>query len=353
MVEQSGAWTIKTKHISVLIIVSSLLAGCATVPDVPNESLAQFSKSVATFEQDADAAFSGITVASEARFKANLLEELAEDDTYSLDKLDIETNFKTLSVTKVPYFLKLQKLKAEVSQLNTALVDYAKLLEKLADPNAISAETFDTLATNLNRNVLEVAPSIRSDTAKEDTGLFSLTAMAITKTYLQSKQSQGLVAAIKKNQPTIQRFSTHLQKAVLIIARAVNTEYLHDTRHLKLKVAKTKDRTKTVDELIARNKKHFTDLQTLKRLHTNYGRLPLIHAEVGDHILLGNSGLPKTVRMLETTAKLKADYQKTLTPGVPTTAPIPPTNPQTPVPMVNPAVPASAPVVSNPATPTS
>jgi len=253
MTKRSGGFAVTSKRISVLIFASGLLAGCAAVPNVPNESLAAFSKSVESFEKETNESFTGITAAAEARYKANLIEELAEGDTYSLDKLDIETDFKTLSVKKVPHFLKLQKLKAEVNQLNLSLAAYVNLLEKLADPQAISTETFDALASSLNQNVLEAAPSIKSDSAKADAGLFSLTAMAMTKHYLQSKQSKGLVAAIRNNQPTIQRFAAHLQQAVLIIARALNAEYLHDTRTLKLKLAKSKN-AEDADALMARNK---------------------------------------------------------------------------------------------------
>jgi hypothetical protein len=276
--------------------------------------MTEFSDSIANLQKDTDASFSDISVASEARFKANLIKEMGEGDTYSLDKLDIETDFKTLTVTKVPYFLKLQKLKAEVGQLNGALVDYVDLLAKLADPEAISNERFDTLAKTLNNNVLAVGSSVKSEAKKADTGLFSLTAMALTKNYLQSKQAGGLVQAIRSNQPTIDRFANRLQKAVLIIARAVNVEYIHETKALKLKVAKATNKAVDVDALIVRNKKHFADLQTLKRLHTNYGRLPLIHSEVADVILAGNGSAPKIMRMLEATSKLKQDYDKTIAP---------------------------------------
>ena len=323
MLIEFGPLAVKTRVLSGLIVSFSLLVGCTAVPSVPNESLTDFSASIATLKKDTDDSFSDITVASEARFKANLLEELGDGDTYSLDKLDIETDLKTLTVKKVPYFLKLQKLKAEVSQLNGALVDYVDLLAKLADPETISTVRFDSLATHLNNNVLGVGSAVKSEAKKAETGLFSLTAMALTKNYLQSKQAEGLVAVIRSNQPTVLNFAQRLQKAVLIIARAVNVEYIHETKALKLNVAKATNKTTDVDVLIARNKKHFTDLQTLKRLHTNYGRLPLIHSEVADVILAGNGSAPKIMRMLEETSKLKADYDKTMTP---TSVPVVPVN---------------------------
>ena len=326
MLIEFGSLAVKTRLISGLIVSFSLLVSCTGVPIVPNDSMTEFSDSIANLQKDTDASFSDITVASEARFKANLIEELGEGDTYSLDKLDIETDFKTLTVTKVPYFLKLQKLKAEVGQLNGALVDYVDLLAKLADPETISNERFDTLAKTLNNNVLGVGSSVKSDAKKADTGLFSLTAMSLTKNYLQSKQASGLVQAIRSNQPTIERFATRLQKAVLIIARAVNVEYILETKALKLKVAKASNKAVDVDALIVRNKKHFADLQTLKRIHTNYGRLPLIHSEVADVILAGNGSAPKIMRMLEATSKLKQDYDKTIapvnSPAVPVNTPI-------------------------------
>ncbi len=323
MLIELGALTEKTRLISGLIVSFSLLVGCTGVPTVPNESMTELSDSIATLQKNTDASFSDITVASEARFKANLLEELDDGDTYSLDKLDIETDFKTLKVTKVPYFLKLEKLKAEVGQLNGALVDYVDLLAKLADPETISNERFETLANTLNDNVLGVGSSVKSDAKKADTGLFSLTAMSLTKNYLQSKQASGLVNAIRSNQPTIDAFAKRLQKAVLIIARAVDVEYIHETKALKLKMAKATNKTADVDALIARNKKHFADLQTLKLIHTNYGRLPLIHAEVADVILAGNGSAPKIMRMLEATTKLKQDYDKKIAPG---NAPVVPVN---------------------------
>ena len=326
MLIELGSLAVKTRLILGLTVSFSLLVGCTGVPTVPNDSMTEFSDSIANLQKDTDASFSDISVASEARFKANLIKEMGEGDTYSLDKLDIETDFKTLTVTKVPYFLKLQKLKAEVGQLNGALVDYVDLLAKLADPEAISNERFDTLAKTLNNNVLAVGSSVKSDAKKADTGLFSLTAMALTKNYLQSKQAGGLVQAIRSNQPTIDRFANRLQKAVLIIARAVNVEYIHETKALKLKVAKATNKAANVDTLIARNKKHFADLQTLKRIHTNYGRLPLIHSEVADVILAGNGSAPKIMRMLEATSKLKQDYDKTIapvnSPAVPVNTPI-------------------------------
>ena len=329
-----------------LMLSFSLLTGCAVVPTVPNESLAQFTASVESLKKDTDASFSGITVASEARFKADLIEELGDEGDELLEQLTIRTNFKTLSAKEVPYFLNLKRLKAEVGQLNTSLIDYVALLKGLSDPNAISKETFDTLAHSLNKNVLAAAPSIKSTTGKDDTGLFSVTAMALTKNYLQSKQTGVLVGAIRNNQPTIQRFAAQQQKAVVAIARAVDTEYEHEMQALRINALTAKDRTNSVSQLVERSSKHFADLQNLKRLHANYGRLPLMHAEIADAIQVGNRGLPLVVRMLETTEKLKKDYEKTLTTEAPVTAPAPGVNPVAPVPpapdsVTTPAVPTS------------
>lgn len=302
-----------------LLISVSLLAGCTAVPTVPNESLAQFTKSVESLKKETDDSFSGITVASEARFKADLIEELADDENELLEQLTIRTNFKTLSAEKVPYFLNLKRLKTEVGQLNTSLIDYVALLKGLSDPNVISTETFDTLASSLNKNVLEAGSKNKSATGKDDRGLFSVTAMALTRNYLQSKQTGVLVQAIRNNQPTIQRFAKQQQRAIVAIARAVDTEYEHEMQTLRISTLTAKDRTKGVGQLVERSSKHFTDLQNLKRLHSNYGRLPLMHAEIADAILVGNRGLPLVVRMLETTEKLKKDYEKTLTTEVPVT----------------------------------
>jgi hypothetical protein len=303
-----------------VVVTSTLLffiVGCSAVPTVSNESLAHFSKSVTALKADTEASFSEISDISEARFKAALIRELAEGDTYSLDKLDIDTDFKTLSVKQVPYFLKLKMLQYEVGRLNTVMVDYVNLLANLADHETISTERFDALASDLNNNVRAAVPSIRSEGGKADTGLFSFTAMALTKSYLQSKQSKLLVGAIRHNQPSINRFAAHLQRSVLIIARAVNFEYLRETSALKVAAVKGNNRAENVDRLIERNKKHFADIQTLKRLHTNYGRLTLMHSEISDVIMSGNRGLPMMFRMLEVTSKLNKDYQKTLVPAAP------------------------------------
>ena len=310
-----GYLKINSMHFIVMGTLLSLISACSVVPPVPNASLAHFSKSVTALKADTEASFSEISDISEARFKATLITELAEGDTYSLDKLDIDTDFKTLSVKQVPYFLKLKKLQSEVGRLNTVMVDYVNLLANLADPETISTETFDALASDLNNNVLAAVPSIRSEGGKADTGLFSLTAMALTKSYLQSKQSKLLIGAIRSNQPAISRFAAHLQRSVLIIARAVNFEYLRETSALKIALVKGNNRVENVDRLVERNKKHFADIQTLKRLHTNYGRLTLMHSEISDVIMSGNRGLPMMFRMLEVTSKLNRDYQKTLVPN--------------------------------------
>jgi len=232
-----------------------------------------------------------------------------------LKELAIETDFETLSVTKVPSFLKLKRLKVMVSQLNTSLVEYVTLLAKLAHSDAISETTFDSLATSLNKGILDTSHSTKSEKGKEDVKLFSLAAMSITKNYLRSKQSHLLVDAIRENQSTIQRFSEHLQKAAVIMARAVDFEYVRETTVLKLQAINMETRATAVDQLIALNNKYFEDLQALKQIHSNYGRLPLLHAEVGDIILEGNRGIPVMMRMLKATSKLKADYEKSAEPG--------------------------------------
>lgn len=309
----------KSKSLNlVAIAVFCLMTACATVPEAAdNQPLTDFSASITTMKADTEKVLDGVTTASEERFKAQLLAELEAGETETLDDLLIKTNFKTLSVKHVPDFLTLQKLKAGVSDLNTALVSYAELLTQLSDPNMISVETFETLVTDLNKNVLTAVPSIRSESAKDDTGLFSAMAMSLTENYLKSKQSGLLVKAIRSNQPTIQHFSKHLQKAVKLIARNVNIEYIHQTKKFGKQLSKTSQRETAVDGLILLNKTHFEHLQILRRLHRDYGQLPLLHAKVADVIVAGNKGLRKAIRMLEETEKIKEDYDKTLAPDAP------------------------------------
>ena len=274
--------------------------------------------------------FSGLSGNSEARFKKQILEEVAEGDFDTLITLDIPTNFKTLSAEQVPYFLELEKLKSNVSELNTAMVDYADLLANLSDPNAISTKTFGTLVTSLNHNVLAAAPSIESESGIADTGLLSAMAMTITENYLKSKQSGLLVQAIRSNQPTVKRFSKHLQKAVILIAHAVNVEYTKKSQALKSAVIKAEDKEALIDELVDLNKTYFADLRMLKRVHGNYGRLPFLHAQVADFILAGNRGLPRAFKMLKATAKLEEDYKRAVMSDEPMTDLAPAQDPTVP-----------------------
>ena len=157
-------------------------------------------------------------------------------------------------------------------------------------------------------------PSIDSESGKKNAGLFSATAMSLTENYLKSRQSELLVNAVRDNQPSVERFAAHLQRGVVLIARAVSLEYERETAAMKVAAAKAQDRSTIIQQLIDRNKQHFTDIQTLKRLHTNYGRLSLLHASIADAIRAGNKKLPRVVRMLEATSKLNKDFQKTLSP---------------------------------------
>jgi len=299
-------------------IVVLLTAGCASVPVAPFQA---FSQSLVELNQGSDKALADLVPLSENRFKRELAAELEEgagegEEESLLESMQIATDPSTpFTLKAAPLFLKMEQFKMGVNQVTGSLVTYSQLLLQLADPELLSQETFDDLATDLNAHAFNAMSTMNTDPseqAQSDVALFSQLAIAATQAYLQSERKDDLIDAIEANQAGVANLAKEMQRAVVIIAQATVNEYMADYLVLARKVIVKSTRERAIDELISLNRNHIRQIKTLHALHQAYGKIPAAHAELAKAVAEPKRELSTIINVMETGKRLQAGYDQAL-----------------------------------------
>jgi hypothetical protein len=250
-----------------------------------------------------------------------LAEELEEgggegEEESLLESMQIATDPSTpFTVKAAPLFLKMEQFKMGVTQVTGSLVTYSQLLLQLADPELLSQETFDDLATDLNANAFKAMSTMNTNPSgqtQSDVALFSQLAVAATQAYLQSKRKDDLIDALEKNQTAVANFAEEMQRAVVIIAQATVNEYTADYLVLARKVVVKSSRERAVEELISLDRNHIRQIRMLQALHQAYGQIPAAHAELAKAVAEPKRELSTIINVMETSKRLQAGYDQAL-----------------------------------------
>ena len=272
---------------TLFIAALALLTGCAGVAVEPFQA---FAESTRQLHQGTDTALATIDEMSEDRFMREALEQTGASKTGKVLALRITTTEAdplAWSEESLPLFLQVERFRDGARQTTAAVVSYAELLVRLASPELLSIETFDQLTEELNANAFDALSAISgSSPGEEQVALFSTLASEAARQYLETRRKAALEDALTTNQETIQHFTAQMQGGVKIAASISVQEYDERFQELALKMttssgpASESTRRAALESLIALDRKHIQQLNTLKSLYQAFGRIPNAHTEL-------------------------------------------------------------------------
>lgn len=306
-----------TNNTKVLILILLLTSGCSSIPTEPFKA---FSNSLVELSIGTDKALAELIPLSEKNFKRDLIKELDSGRVSSgqdslLESLAISTDLSTITVKVAPLFLKTEQFKIGTGHVTKSLVMYSQLLIQLSDPELLSKKTFNDLAIDLNANAFQAVSTMNTDPSErtlKKIALFSQLAIATTQSYLQSKRKSELVNALEKNQQTVDEYAKAMQRAVKIMTKSINVEYLMNYRLLIRNASIKNTRIQGVDDLIALDRNYIRQIKTLQALYQAYGDIPSAHAELAKVVSVPEKGLSKIIHIMEAGKQLQAGYDSSL-----------------------------------------
>jgi hypothetical protein len=255
------------------MIVVGLLSACATGPisSAPFEQLAASMQQVRT---GADAALGSVY----DRMRDRYIAEAAAGDAEKVQGLlltrppDDPFGWAT---PNPPLFLTTAQFRDGVYRFNSALIQYATLLNQLAAKDLVDPKTFSQLATDLNGNVKSAAAALGVSAPGREIAIFSTLATAAFEAYLRHQQRSALLKALRENQPTIQSTAELGAQATRLTAAALRNEY--DERSVAL--ARTASAA-AIRELADLDDRFIKEIAALRVLHDTYVALPSAHRDL-------------------------------------------------------------------------
>jgi hypothetical protein len=277
-----------------------LLSSCGSVRSQPFQ---RFAQAATELQGNVDRALESGPAASEARFTDEALREVSVVGQLQLASSPADPLL--WDARDAPLFMRAELFRAGVRRVAGVFSDYAKLLLELASPELLGPEQFDQLARDLTANA---AAAINATSGRqvgaEPFAMLSGAATALLRAYLESRREDQLLEALKANQASIREFSTLLVSATEIAAEYAWDEYFDlvdrefgliagftdtmprvgppdegpsaDAATQTVVSDETAFRT-AIGRLIALNRGHIAQLETLGALRDMFAALPTAH----------------------------------------------------------------------------
>lgn len=308
--------------------ILALLGGCAAgggTGDVRTDAFSEFTTSIQELRTGTDEILAGLVKQSEARFRANLVEDIQSGDelpgtVLALADVQFTTTGSAFTIVDAPYFLRVPAFKLAQYQTISALVEYADLLETLAKREMNGADDdVSSLSATLNSNVQSAATGINSDIKPEEAGklaVLSSVAGDLMENYLKGKHKENLVAAIDHNHATIVALTEHLQEGTRVLNLALQNEFNQERDRYSaiFEDASAGNDARIVAglKLVDLVKQRYLQQETLLKLYESYGQLPAAHRALSKFEREDSSGISRIISLAETAKSLRATYDATV-----------------------------------------
>ena len=295
---------------------------CATsgTSVAPTNSFDAFVSALEEVKTGTQQALSQLQPLAEARFRTEVLAELGDESDQTkplVTTLQLQFSEQNpLLIEEVPYFLTIPKFKLAIDQATNVMISYAKLLRQLADPDLVSADSFDQLKTDLNGNARSAAKAMNPDlsaSAEGDVSVVSDLAASAIGNYLDSKRNEDLLLAINNNQPAIDAYSEQMQIAVDIIGAAALLEYDRSYNDVLGGLFSPTTRQASLESILTLNKNQITTTEKLLSLRDAYGKIAAAHRGLSVGGDSSGGGLGTIVSLIETGKALQTSYEQAVT----------------------------------------
>lgn len=263
-----------------------IFTGCAKVNPKPFD---QFSQSTQQLRDGADAALQINEEANKERFINTTAEKsMTSEGADAIINLQLSVDKEdpfAWRMEQTPLFMESQKFRVGIYTLNSALVQYAELLKELASPELLSTERFDSMAKDLNANLVSAGKSLKIEDKDKEFAIFSVAATEILRSYLESQRKEALIKALKRNQENIEKISKKMTSAIIIATTNLNKNYTDSSSKLMEELANQDERNleKKKQKIIAfldMNQQYTNRLAVLRSLYESYAALPRINLEM-------------------------------------------------------------------------
>ena len=286
-----------------------MLHGCGT--SIKKQPFIEFTQSVEAFRSGADKVVDSLITKQIDSYKKNLTEELEQKkstELFSKTSFSIQDG-DPLSFSSVPSYFVFDQFIVGLRAMTDSLHEYSVILNNIAGNEIQSEAEFKEFSAELNSNAFEALNSIDNSVSKngaENVGLISAVAATAFNNYLSGKNSEALVDAITKNQPSIELYTERAMEAIALIAGASNKNYDDLSNEYKNQMLDQNLRTRAINELINLNLEHYSLIQTLNALHKAVEKYPAAHKELINAALSDNNSLTNMIALVNQANKLEA-----------------------------------------------
>jgi hypothetical protein len=220
-------------------------------------------------------------------------------------------NFKFPENTE-PLFIKLERFKAGLSELNSSFIRYTQFLSQLSSGDLIKTEDFETLAESLNTNTRNAMKTLNISADTQDLSLFSTLAAESARQYISHKRKRYLIDIISNNHASVEGVLQHAREAVKSIAVDIRAEYTVSNRAFLNKLASSRatDNKKLATFNYKRSVATGTTLDVLKAVDETYGVLTKKHKELETALKTGQFSIGELAANIERLEKLYDKLQK-------------------------------------------
>lgn len=279
----------RAPRLAVLALAVGLVGqGCATVDPKPFD---EFATSIEALRSGADAALATNDTRTRDRFIEETLGELdrgdAADTIVGLQVGPVEGNPYGWAMEGEPLFFTAKRFRAAVYSLNSALLEYAKLLGQLAAPDRVPQERFDRMAKEMNANLGAAVTAMGGQAPGKELALLSVAAAEGGRLIIEQQRQSHLEDALHADGQKIAAVAGHLQAAMRIAVQSLRQDYLHAWTNTGTSLAEARDaasRKRFLDAMLELDENFITRLGALETLSGAYGELPRAHQELLDAV---------------------------------------------------------------------
>ena len=292
-----------------LILCLCFMMGCVT--SVKREPFKKFLESTESLKIGTANSIDLLIPQTISRYKKELLEELKSkqsDELYSSARLKLVDDSPFI-FEEVPRYMTFDQFKVGLQSMTATLYSYSSLLLGFANKEIQNDEEFKKLAEELNANSFETLRTLNKlvdNNSANNIGILSSIAATAFNKYLQNKQKEILVDAIKQNQLSIETYIEKIKQAISIIAVASNQEYLDTSKEYMARMLEPNKSSNAIDALIKINREHFAQIQSLKLLNEAIGKIPDAHKELINAANNPNQSLVHIIELSNRGNQLKA-----------------------------------------------
>jgi len=272
-----------TAAFAALIVLS--ISGCSTVP---YDAFAEFAATARDLREGTDAALAVPAAWSRDRYidekVAASTDSAAVEEIVGLVLVLDPKAFGWAMKEPLPPFMVLKRFREGFYTLNTALVEYAELLDALSTLD-LDREDFELQAHTLNTNLRDATRAVGDTSSAEGIALFSTAAIEISRQYLDDHKRAHLKEAITANQQPIEEASDCIRGGLRIALQELCHEYeeraqaLRTDLHPYASISRA-ERRRRVEKLVALNEEMIDRLSALRVLDESYGMLPAANREL-------------------------------------------------------------------------